>query len=185
MNQPSSAPADGAGQSDQRALHREDRQHVARQRPQRSQGGDRRALFLDHHDQRGDDVERRDRHHQDQDHEHHRLADLDGAKETGVIAGPVADVEAAADLQRQLAHHARRGQRIAQREPQTGDLIAQPVDARGVLERGQRERTVVFVHARVKQAADVEAAHGRRKSGRRDAAARRDQHHIAAHADTE
>ena len=96
-------------------------------------------------------------HHQDQqDEEHHRLGELDGAEEDGVIARPVADVVAIAiEVDGRATPRTSRGaaKRIVERQPQAGDAVAQAVELRGVAHVHEREAAVVFVHARLEDAA--------------------------------
>src|SRR5580765_4728389 len=155
-----------AAQSDEHALDGEDHQHVARAGPQRAQDGDVGLLLLHDHHQRRHDVEGGDRDDHEQDEEHHRLGDLDGAEEVGVILGPVVDVVTRAPQVARGAHHdGRRPQGITHLQPQARDALAGAEQARGVGHVDERQSPVELVHARLEYPRHAEAAHAWHHSG--------------------
>ncbi|MEZ5460129.1 MAG: hypothetical protein R3E65_12795 [Steroidobacteraceae bacterium] len=83
--------------------------------PQRPQDRDI-SLFSDYHDQRGDDVERRDEHDHQQYHERHRLGQFDGLEEIRVVARPVTDEKTSPGRNAKVADHLRREERVVQFE---------------------------------------------------------------------
>ena len=95
--------------------------------------------------------------HEQQDHEHDRLGELDRAEEIRVVARPVADVEdpfpsATGDVAARTTG-ARTDRRSSSRRPVTASPSRYSRAAS--LEVHEREAAVEFVHAGVEDAADA------------------------------
>src|SRR6202034_948145 len=85
---------DGASQTDQQALQKKDRSHLARFYPEGHHDRDIACLFHDHHGQSSEDFQRRDANNQTDDDEGDYLLKSQGAKEGPVLFHPVVCKEA-------------------------------------------------------------------------------------------
>ena len=81
----------GANHAHHGALHHKDSHDALRAGAQRAQNGNVGPLVGHSHDQGADQVERRHRHDQGQNNEHHAFFKLYGGKPGAVLAGPVAN----------------------------------------------------------------------------------------------
>ncbi len=82
-----------ADHADHRALHHENRHDLPGCSTQRAQNGDIAFLVVDHHHQRGNDVERSDGDNQQQQQADHGFFHADGLIEVAVGTRPVTGIE--------------------------------------------------------------------------------------------
>ncbi|MCY1530400.1 hypothetical protein D9M68_655850 [compost metagenome] len=163
-----------ADDADQRALHQEDAGDFPRAGAQRAQDGDVGLLVLHGHDQRRQQVERRHRHDQRQDQEHHALLGLHRREPRAVVAGPVARHHVGRQHLLQLGRHLGRLLHVGDAQAHAGGA-AVAEHAGGVLVVDEGQRGIVFIVAGRENAHHGELAHARGEAGRADRALRR--HH--------
>ena len=144
--QPQQQARQRANHAHQRALHHEDGHDAARAGPERAQNGDVGPLVGHRHHQGAHQIERRHRHDEGEDDEHHAFLQLHGGEPGFVLPRPVANEQVAAQARAQFTRHRAGLMQVLEFEPHTRGAF-EAEDAGRVVHMQQGQRGVVFVMA--------------------------------------
>src|SRR5450759_2087967 len=92
-----------------------------------------------------------------------------------MIMRPVADVEAAAQCERECAHRGGCALRVGERQANAAHPVAEAIQTRRISQMYEREPAIELVHSRLEEPDDAETTHARHDSGGGRGALGRDQ----------
>src|SRR5499427_7034912 len=180
--EPEEAARHGSDHADEHARDEKDAADAPRAGPHGLQDADLLALLGHEQHQVPDDGKARHEHDDGDDDEERELLELERVEEVAIHAHPVSHPQSGAGDHDDAAPHGLRVEGIVELHLDAGDLIAEPCELLGRLQRRVRERGIVLVESHLDVARDLEAPHLGHETDRRHCALRGDhRHHVTWH----